>query len=431
MTEPVPRSSAQALPPAYRAREFFLARQPVLDRRQRLVAYELLFRSTDAAAANVTNDIFATASVIAHASELGLHSVLGQYFGFINVDASVLLSDFIRFLPKDKVVLEVLETVEVTPELLARVGHLQRDGYRFALDDVVAETEHVERLLPLVDIVKLDLAQLAEDELVQLCHRFKARHKIMLAEKVESQAQFERGAAAGCDYFQGFYFARPVILRGRRLSPSQLAIVRLLAQVTSNAPLQALEETLKRDATLGLGLLRFMNRRTAHENPQPRIESISQALAVLDRCELYRWLQVLLHSEIETVQDRSTVLLTLATTRGRLMELLARKIRPGKQDIADVAFTAGLLSLVDALFDMPFAGILQHVEVSAQIRDALMHRSGLFGEMLTLVESVERVKEAGARIPALLKQFGLTVEDLNALQVAAFEWSNTVAEEGT
>jgi len=119
--------------------DFYLARQPILDRHQNLVAYELLFRDANVDSAFVTSDLSATAAVISHASQLGLESVIGNSLGFLNVDAAVLMNDIFQFLPREKIILEILETTKVTPEILMRISELAQSGFRFALDDVVAE----------------------------------------------------------------------------------------------------------------------------------------------------------------------------------------------------------------------------------------------------------------------------------------------------
>jgi EAL and modified HD-GYP domain-containing signal transduction protein len=132
-------SSVQIVPEL--ANQFYLARQPILNRSQRLVAYELLFRHADVETVNIIDHAAATATVIAHASELGMEQVVGSQMAFVNVDKVGLMSDFIRFLPTDKVILEILETVQATPDVLERVRELKELGFRFALDDVVAESE--------------------------------------------------------------------------------------------------------------------------------------------------------------------------------------------------------------------------------------------------------------------------------------------------
>ena len=241
------------------ARDFFLARQPILDRSQGLVAYELLFRSAAAGPANVTDDLLATASVMANAFELGMHNVVGNALAFVNVDAAVLMSDFVKFLPFDKVVLEILETVQVTSALIDRISQLARAGFRFALDDVIATSADVMALLPVVDIIKIDIRDLTPHDLRRLSTRFKSAGKRLLAEKVETLAEFEQCLALDFDYFQGYYFAKPVVLSGKKLSPPQLAIMNLMELIRNDADGSAIEKTIKQDASLGLNLLRLVN----------------------------------------------------------------------------------------------------------------------------------------------------------------------------
>lgn len=409
----------------YRAKEFFLARQPILNRQQALFAYELLFRSAADGPANVTDDVLATASVIAHASELGLDNVIGASRAFINVDAAVLRSDFFKFLPKEKVVLEILETVEVTDDIVDRVAHLSQAGYVFALDDVVGETANIRKLLPHVRIVKIDINALQPESLPALSARLRAQGKSLLAEKVESVEQAQRCLDLGFEYFQGYYFARPLVLTGKKLSPSQVTIMRLMAQITDNADYAMIERSIKQDAALGLSLLRLVNA-VGPGTTVRRIDSIGQALAMLGKRQLHRWLQILLYAESGKSGHAASPLLNMATTRGRLLELMARKIGSGDRNVADIAFTVGTMSLMDALFDVPMAKILDQAHVADEVRDALLARRGFYGDMLNLVESVEQVKAAD---PApLLKKLTLSIEEFYELQLEAFKWSDRIAQ---
>lgn len=409
----------------HRARDFFLARQPILDRSQELFAYELLFREAAGDTANVTNNLTATASVIAHAAELGMANVIGGSLGFINVDAAVLLSDFIYFLPKDKVVLEVLETVEVDEHIVARVEELAAAGYTIALDDVVAESANVEKLLPLAHIIKIDISELNRDRISALGQKFKQAGKKLLAEKVETLEQFQHCLNQDFDYFQGYYFAKPTILAGRKLSPSQIAIMRLMTQLASDAELCAIESSIKHDASLGLSLLRLVNAPSTGVPEQ--IHSLGQAMKVLGRQQIQRWLQILLYAESEKGRAAASPLLALATTRGRLLELIAEAIRPGERKMAGIAFTVGILSLTDALFGLPMEEILRHLAVSSEVRDALLMRSGMYGDMLRLVECIEKIDTACPQLTPLLDKLRLSSEQLYALQIAAFEWSDAIS----
>jgi EAL and modified HD-GYP domain-containing signal transduction protein len=408
-----------------RVKEFFLGRQPILNRDQSLAAYELLFRSAAEGPANVTDDLYATASVIAHASELGMENVIGASRGYVNVDAAVLMSDIVQFLPKERVVLEILETVKATDRILARVAELSQAGYLFALDDVTSDSDDVKKLLPLIDIVKIDITGMQQKELVRLSSQFKAANKKLVAEKVENLAQFQNCLDLGFDYFQGYYFAKPDVLTGKKLSPSQMAIMQLLTLIVSEADSTEIERSIKQDASLGFTLLRLVN--TPAAGVTQRIDSLGQALIVLGRRRLQRWLQILLYAEPGKSNSGTAPLLVLAATRGKLLELMAEKLQPGNRTMADIAFTVGIMSLMDTLFGLPMEKILQQIQVAEDVSQALLFRKGVFGDMLELVESIENVKEAGPLVLPLLKKLRLSSEQFYALQLAAFEWSDKVS----
>lgn len=407
-----------------RLKDFFLARQPILNREQSLVAYELLFRSAAVGTADVSDDLAATAAVIAHASELGMENVIGNSLGFVNADATVLMSDFISFLPPEKVVLEILETVKVTPQLIQRVMELADAGFAFALDDVVADSDDVQKLLPMVKIIKIDVLNMDQSTLVRLAHQFKQAGKTLLAEKVETLEKFQQCLDLGFDYFQGYYFARPRILSGKKLSPSQLTIVRLMALIMTDADTPEIELCIKQDVSLGLTLLRLVN--TPAFGLAQRIDSLNQALVLLGRRQLQRWLQILLYADPGRRRDFLSPLLILATTRGKLLELIAEKIHPGQRHVADIAFTVGIMSLMDALFGAPMEKILGQISVAEAVSDALLERKGLYGDMLTLAEYLEHVEESGALLLPVVDKLQLSIDDLYSLELAAFEWSDAI-----
>jgi EAL and modified HD-GYP domain-containing signal transduction protein len=184
--------------------DFFLARQPILGRDQCLIAFELLFRKTAEAEADVTDHAAATAAVISHTSQLGMDHVVGHRLAFLNVNEVVLMSDFIRFLPPERVILEILETVQATEEVLGRVKELKQLGFRFALDDVVADDDNTRQLLALVDVIKVDLKGVDASELPRLAGSLRRPGQKLLAEKVETHDEFEQCLALGFDYFQGY-----------------------------------------------------------------------------------------------------------------------------------------------------------------------------------------------------------------------------------
>lgn len=396
---------------------FFLARQPILDRQQQLVAYELLFREAHCDAAGVTDDVVATATVIAHAAELGMEQVVGQQMAFINVDGAALMSDFIRFLPRERVILEILETVKATPAVLARVRELKRAGFRFALDDVVGASDDVELLAPLVDVIKIDIQNMPFDLLGALARRFGGAK--LLAEKVETLAQFEHCLALGFTYFQGYYFARPAILSGKKIAPSELAILRLLDLIDAEVDNAEIERCIKHDALISINLLRLVN--TPAVGARSRIDTLGQALAVLGRRQLRRWLQILLYVKPGAARQFISPLLQMAVTRGKLIELIAQQRHPGQRTCADIGFTVGIMSLMDAMFSVPMADIIASVKMPDEVSAALLARGGDYGRMLELVELVERA-DCGPALARAMDALGLSAAELNAIQIAAFEW---------
>ena len=408
------------------ANDFFLARQPILNRNQRLVAYELLFRSAYVGSAGVTDDVAATATVIEHATELGLENIIGGSFAFVNIDATVLMSDFVEFLPREKVVLEILETVIATDAVVARIAVLRAAGYRFALDDVVADSATVRKLLPYMDIIKIDIMEVAQNDLAALYSLFRGENKKMLAEKVETMDQFKFCFDLGFDYFQGYYFAKPIILKGKKISPSQLVVMQLMNLIIADAETADIEKAIKHDASLGLNLLRLMN--TPAFMTTQKVESLMQALALLGRRQLQRWLQILLYASAGKSDGLKSPLLMLATMRGKLMELMAQKMMPRNQSAADVAFTVGIMSLIDALFCVPMDQILQQISVVEDVKLALLERNGILGEMLLLVEHSERAESNTTGLISELEHLHLGKDELYAMQVQAFEWSDSVSQ---
>ncbi|MQA19653.1 EAL and HDOD domain-containing protein [Rugamonas rivuli] len=406
--------------PSKLADNFFLARQPILNRGQRLVAYELLFRDARLRnEATITDDAEATATVIAHASELGMEHVVGDQMAFVNVDAIGLMSDFIRFLPNDKVILEILETVKATPEVLDRIRELKQAGFKFALDDVIGQSEDVQKFQPLCDVIKVDIKEMHPGTLPALARVLKNPKQKLLAEKVETMEEFQQCMELGFEYFQGYYFARPVILSGKKISPSQRSVLHLLDLLNTEASSHEIERSVKHDALITLNLLRLVN--TPAVGARYRINSVGHALMVLGRRQLKRWLQILLYVKGGGAQEFTSPLLQLATTRGKTMELMVEHLRPGQRVSADIGFTVGVMSLMDTLFSIHMRDVLESVNVLDEVRAALLHRSGDYGSMLSLIEHIERNRD-GKLLAQMLHQLELTPAELYAIQLAAIEW---------
>jgi len=403
--------------------EIFLGRQPILDRDQRLVAYELLFRSGQVNASDVTDDLQATASVINHAfSEMGIQAVLGPHLGFINVSADMLQSDMIELLPREQVVLELLETIEINDDIVSRCHELRKKGFSLALDDFVFDEAYLP-LLGIVDIVKIDLLLHDPDELRNAVQHLKQWPVRLLAEKVDSAEQAQYCMDLGFHLFQGYYFAKPSILSVKRADPAHLSLMKLLGLVLGDAETHEIEQAFKQSPGLTYNLMRLVNSVAAGAGK--KIGSVSQAIMVLGRRQLQRWLQLSLFT-LQPGSRYPSPLMQLAATRGKFMEILAGKENPDR-DYRDEAFMTGILSLLDVLLGMPHEEIIAQLNLTENVRMALLRREGDLGRLLLLAEYVEQADRTSAAA-LLAKSPGLSLHDLTQAELEALAWVNDVAK---
>ena len=408
------------------ADQLFLGRQPILDREQRLHAYELLFRSGSRNFAEVTDGVQATATVIANAfSELGVEAALGSHRGFINVDEAFLFSDMLELLPRHAVVLEILETVPPTPAVIERCAALKAAGFTLALDDVIQLEPEFADLLALVEIVKVDIQPLSRVQLMQLVMKLKPLGKQLLAEKVDSREQMEQCQKLGFSLFQGYYFAKPTIIAGKKLDHSQLSLMKLMGLLLSDADTAELEAALKPEPGLSINLLRMTN--SVGAGCTEKIASLGHAITVLGRRQLQRWLQLLVFAS-GSQNNADNPLLMMAATRGRLMELLAGEVRPGDTTLSDQAFMAGIMSLMPALVGLPIAEVIAPLGLTANVRDALCEGSGLLGALLHIAECSEN-GDIAALGRALAELPSLSPKAINRAQTQALQWANDIARE--
>lgn len=404
--------------------EIFIGRQPILDRDQRMFAYELLFRCGRQNFAQVSDDRMATATVLSHAiTELGLESALGPYLGFINLDARMLMSDVLEMLPRDKFVLEVLETVELTPQVIARCRALKDMGFTLALDDFVTLEDQHRPLLELVDVVKVELMGMSDANLASTVKALRRWPVKLLAEKVDNEAQMKHCLELGFELFQGYYFAKPTIIAGKKLSHSEMTLNRLLGLVLEDADTGELVAIFKPEPGLTLNLMRLTN--SAASGVRQKITSVRHAITVLGRRQLQRWLQLLVYADASPNGPLASPLMQLAATRGRFMELLAGDLMGADRDLVDRAFMTGIMSLMPALLHVPIAEVMQGLNVANDVREALETRRGVLGGMLQLAEKQEE-GDPDACFALIVELPGLDTERVNAFLAQAMAWANNL-----
>lgn len=402
----------------------FLGRQPILDRQQNLVAYELLFRPGQVDSVQVTDNLNASANVLVNAyGQLGIQRVLGNQRGFINVNEELLLSDAILLLPHQHVVLELLESIVITPEIVQRCLELKQKGYHLALDDVTAIDERLESLLPVVNVAKVDVLALTDAAIEQLITRLKRWPVVPLAEKVESPARARLCMDLGFELFQGFFFAKPEIVSGKQIEPSNLLMLQLLSLIMQDGEIEKIEQLLKHQPSLSYNLLRMVNS-VAGGLPQ-KVGSIKQAVMVLGYRQLQRWVQLLLYAANSSSGSNADALMQTAAIRGRLMELIAAMDRPHDKSYQDRAFMTGIMSLLDVLLGMDIQEVVDKLEMPEEMTRALLKLEGRLGQQLLLVEASE--KNDLIQVGKIIVDLGfLDISALAHAELSALEWAGQI-----
>ncbi len=365
--------------------EKFIARQPILDARERVFAYELLFRGGP-------NNAFhpyanASSSVIADSITLfDLQMLTGNTRAFINVDEVALRLGAPRLLPPDRVVIEILETVRPTKEIIAICRELHDAGYQIALDDFL-DAPNLAPLVELAQFIKVDFKLLGQEGREDLARKYRAKSIALLAEKVETKREMEEARSLGFSYFQGYFFCRPAMLETRDISGNRLVQMQLLSAVASpELDYNAIESLLKQDPSLLYRLLRYLNSPVL--GLRSEVNSIRQAIALLGEKEFRRWASIF--AVVSMMNGNSPELIRTALTRAYFCEDFSA--RAGLNENSSTLFLMGLLSVSDALLDRPMDEVLNSLAVTPELKAALCGGTNKLSDVYQLLLAMERAE---------------------------------------
>jgi c-di-GMP-related signal transduction protein len=398
--------------------EAYVARQPILDRHKKIVAYELLFRDGNAAFMPDIDGDEATHTVLSNAFlAIGLDTLIGNKKAFINFTENLLKRKIPMLLPKESVVIEILEDVNPTPDLITACSEMIQNGYTLALDDFTY-TNELEPLIAMAGIIKVDFRQTSLEDIQRYSEKLPCdRGLSLLAEKVETYEEFNAAMDMGFELFQGYFFCKPELVNARKISGSQLSLLRIISEVNkSDFALDSIETMIAPDVSLSYKLLRYIN--SAFFTKAQAIASIKQALVYMGKDQIRRF--VSLAAMAGLAKGKPDELLRTACIRGKFCELLAGECRPPASPAE--LFTLGIFSLIDAIMDQPMNRVLQHLPLSEKIKQALIQRQGVLIGYLTLVEIYESGQwEYVDRIASALKA---DEDRLPKLYAQACRWSN-------
>lgn len=378
-------------------KDIFVARQPIFDKCEKVVGYELLYRADgDADSARDVNDETMTSSVLVNGVlGVGLTKLTDGLTAFINVSEEMLFDGTVELLDPKAVVVELLETIEPTPRVTAKCEALVSEGYRLALDDFEYDDSYIP-LLRVAELVKVDVVETGE-RTPEMVERLKPYHVRLLAEKVENQVIHERCVADGFELFQGYHYFKPQTVSGRDTASQSVSIIRLMNMLQDAAASdRALEEAFRSDPSLTYKLLRIVNSAALGGRG---VQSITHAMRLLGRDPLYRWLCLLLVSVGRGGGDVQVEIIKAALLRGRMCEVLGDNMRNSvRRDIPSSGslFLVGLFAQIDQLVGTPLADVLDEIDVTPEVRAALLGREGHAGRILKTAEAYAEADWGGA-----------------------------------
>jgi len=364
----------------------YVARQPIFNRRKKIFGYELLFRGTTGQYNPDVNGDVATSTVLSNSFlNIGMENLIDGKKSFINFTQNLILRKMPMLLPSAKTVVEILEDVEPTPELIQACREMAQKGYTIALDDFT----YSHKLVPLIeiaDIIKLDFRANSADQIQgHLSKLNKHGKKSILAEKIESYDEFITAKEMGFDYFQGFFFCKPELMKAREISGSQVNLLRIM--VVINQPdfdFGKLKNLISPDVGLSYKLLRYIN--SAFFAKAREISSIQQALVYMGEAEIRRF--VSLAAITLLAKGKPDELIRISCVRAKFCEFLA-EYTPWQAKPEEL-FTLGMFSLIDAILDQPMERIMNELPLAANIKNALIHRKGPLVGHLALIEYYEK-----------------------------------------
>jgi c-di-GMP phosphodiesterase len=390
---------------------FYLGRQAIFDSNVKVFGYELLYRGFEYSDAMDTMDgDQATSEVLLNSfMELGLTQVVGDHRAFVNLTRKFLLNDRILPPPSNRLVLEILEGIDVDDELIQAVIRLKQKGYLLALDDYILDRKN-EKLLEYTDFIKLDIKNMGRAEVRK--HLVESRRYPLkcIAEKIETPDEFDWCKGLGFDYYQGFFLCRPRIVSGHRFPANRLNAMRMMANLNDpTIDIDGLENIISQDLTLSYKLLKYIN--CAAFGLSKEIESIRHAIVYLGEDEIRRWASLIALSEVE---DKPGELIMTSLTRSKMCELLSYHV--GKGNIR-TAFMIGLLSTLDAIMDMPMKELITPLPLTQDTIEALLDRTGKYKDILECTLAYEQGDWNNVRCQ------GLSQALIADIYLQALEWA--------
>jgi c-di-GMP-related signal transduction protein len=363
--------------------DIFIGRQPILDRDENVVAYELLYRNSTANRYEGLDHDSATVDVMVNSfAGIGIKEVGDRKKCFINFTENLLLNRVPTYISPEYIVVEILETVNLTQEILNVCKELKSKGYIIALDDV-AFKRNLSPLLPYIDIIKIDYLAMSREDIKEMVETYK--HKVtFLAEKIESREEYEEAKAMGFEYFQGYFFSKPIILQGKNIDPIPTNYLQLLDKLSSSDPdIDEISNIIQQDLSLSYKLLKVMNSGTFFF--KSKVTSIKQAVVLLGLFEIKKLIMMLMMSSMKKA-DNQTELLKMSLTRASFFERTSGIFELNKNQL----YMFGMFSLIDTILNKNMKDIIEDLPITNELAEALVGNNEKYNLALSAVKCIEQ-----------------------------------------
>jgi EAL and modified HD-GYP domain-containing signal transduction protein len=402
--------------------DIFLARQAIFDSDYKSVAYELLYRnSKDNRFDTSVDEDTATMKLISNCVAIGLGELTNEKKAFINFTNGLIKNEFPSILPKDMVVIEILESVKATNEIIIALNNLKNKGYKLALDDVVEKTKYWE-FGKIIDIYKIDFRATSKEERTSLIKgiRLLNPEAELLAEKVETKEEYEEALKYNYSYTQGYYFSKPLMMAGKDMPIRNTTCFNIMAELLNNEfNVDKIESIIKADVAISYKLMKMLN--SASFSFVEKITSIRQAIMLIGKEELNKWLTIIAMSEMESDNDREITTSTII--RARFCELIAETVIPKKKS---KCFMCGLFSNLDNFMQKDMNEIVDELPIDEELSEALMGEQNEINKILSLVQAYERVDNT--KILELSKQLKIDESLLVTFYVKSINWEKKLTK---
>ncbi|MBU0631900.1 HDOD domain-containing protein [bacterium] len=366
----------------------YLGRQPIVDCQSMTCAYEILYRDKNKES-NFDDDRHASVSVINNILNVfGTKTLLGEYKAFIKVDEKFLMHDMIFTVPKEFFVFSLFGRIEMSAKVIERIQQLYHKGYQLCINELnLDDISKYSAIYKEIAYMKIDFGKIIPPKVKEIVDEIKSHNIKVIGTKIETRIGYELAKKVGCEWFEGYFFAEPMIVENEKYEPSQTQILKLYNLLLEDVNIDEITKEFEKNHEITVKLLQFINSGVFHF--KTKISSIHHILTLVGRVPLAQWLMLMIYSKSVSKDNAKTPLMLMVKNRTELMQNILKAVYPEHKHILGEAYFVGVLSLINTIFSVKMEKILNDMNISDTVRDALLYSEGILGEIFALVRYIE------------------------------------------